>query len=197
MNASEVTVVIPSIPTRVDLRERAVGSVGDQHWAPADVLVPIDYTKRGAAETRNRGLRSVTTEFVAFLDDDDQMLPEHLELLVQEQARTNADVVYPWFVIVGGIDPLDAFGKPFDPDELRRRNYIPITLLARTELLMDIGGFVNHPASVEMDSPATCEDWHTWVRLLDAGATFVHLPKRTWVWWHHGANTGGRPDRWM
>jgi glycosyltransferase involved in cell wall biosynthesis len=193
VNAENVTVVMPSIPTRVDLRERALTSVYDQHWAPHDVIMPIDYTKTGAAATRNRGLRSVETEFVAFLDDDDQMLPVHLKRLLETQAETGADVVYPWFVIVGGIDPLNAFGKPFDPDELRRRNYIPITLLARTEPLMDIGGFVNHPDA----TTATCEDWYTWIRLVDIGATFVHLPERTWVWHHHGNNTGGRSDRWM
>jgi glycosyltransferase involved in cell wall biosynthesis len=192
MTAENVTVVIPSIPPRTELRDRAVGSVGDQIWQPHEVIVPIDYTKQGAAATRNRGLRSVTTEFVAFLDDDDQMLPIHLEHLIRIQERTGADIVYPWFEIVGGEDPLDAFGKPFDADELRKRNYIPITVLARTQLLQDIGGFKNFPGA----QWSTCEDWYTWLRLLDAGATFVHLPEKTWVWHHHGQNTGGRTDKW-
>jgi hypothetical protein len=65
-------------------------------------------------------------------------------------------------------------------------------VLARTQLLQDIGGFKNFPGA----QWSTCEDWYTWLRLLDAGATFVHLPERTWVWNHHGQNTGGRTDKW-
>jgi hypothetical protein len=32
--------------------------------------------------------------------------------------------------------------------------------------------------------------------LLNAGATFYHLPEQTFVWEHHGKNTSGRADRW-
>jgi hypothetical protein len=36
-----------------------------------------------------------------------------------------------------------------------------------------------------------------WLALLDLGATFSHLPERTWRW-HMGdvVHTYGRPDRW-
>jgi hypothetical protein len=66
----------------------------------------------------------VTTEFVAFLDDDDTFMPEHLEKLREAQLDSGADVVYsmpfiPQLAAQGGIDPSGMWGAPFDPDELR------------------------------------------------------------------------------
>jgi hypothetical protein len=97
------------------------------------------------------------------------------------------DVVYPWFDVEGGEDPIGCFGVPFSAAFLRRRNYIPVTVLARTELVRAVGGFQDHPD--ENGDP--CEDWGLWLALLDAGATFGHLPQRTWIW-HMGAGTRGR-----
>jgi Glycosyl transferase family 2 len=61
----------------------------------------------------------VTTEFVAFLDDDDTFMPEHLEKLREAQLDSGADVVYsmpfiPQLAAQGGIDPSGMWGAPFD-----------------------------------------------------------------------------------
>ncbi len=56
--------------------------------------VEYDHEHTGAAATKNRGLAKVTTEWVAFLDDDDQFKPEHLEKLREAQLDSGADVVY-------------------------------------------------------------------------------------------------------
>lgn len=52
----------------------------------------IDYIKlpknAGACNARNIGLQKAIGEFVLFLDDDDELLPRHLELLY-EQYKTN------------------------------------------------------------------------------------------------------------
>jgi glycosyltransferase involved in cell wall biosynthesis len=194
--AEDVTVVIPSIPPRAHMLNRALGSVYLQTLKPHDVIIEIDHDHTGAAATRTRGLMKVETEFVAFLDDDDEFLPNHIERLVREQRRTDADIVYPWFWVEGGHDPLGWYGRVFDAGALRAANYIPITVLARTELCKKVGGFVNHPHFLQYGNPATCEDWNMWLALLDEGARFVHLPVRTWTWHHHGHNTQGCSDRW-
>lgn len=189
--AADITVVIPTIPPRAHLLDRALKSVQAQ-TLPALVAVAVDNDHAGAAATRNAALAQVETPWVAFLDDDDEFLPQHLELLMDCAAAACADMVYPWFTVVGGGDPLGRFGMPFDPDELRQRNYIPVTVLVRTELVREAGGFVN----VHEPPHPTCEDWGLWMRLLDLEARIVHLPERTWIWHHHGKNTGGRSDCW-
>lgn len=191
-----VTVLIPTIPTRTHLLHQALGSVWRQTVQPDAVVIEPDLERTGAAATRNRALERVETEFVAFLDDDDELERNHLEVLLATQKATGADVVYPWFNVVGGHDPLGWFGRPFDPVALRQANYIPITLLARTSLVRQVGGFNNHPLYVNGRTVATCEDWNLWIDLVDIGAKFVHAPERTWKWHHHGRNTQGCGDRW-
>jgi glycosyltransferase involved in cell wall biosynthesis len=190
---SDVTVVIPTIPPRSHLLQRAVASVHDQMVQPKMTVIEYDKNHEGAAVTRNRGLERVETEFVAFLDDDDELLPNHLELCLDEIERTGADLVYPWFITNDMTDPLPgAYGRPFSEKILRAGNYIPVTVVARTESVRRAGGFINMPN----DFGACWEDWGCWLRMVDAGARFVHLPERTWVWNRHEDSTRGDPTRW-
>lgn len=173
-----VSVVIPTIPTRAALLEIALDSVKAQTIPPDAVHVVVDTDGAGPAATRNHGLDFVDTDWVAFLDDDDVLKPNHLRALARYAYLSGADVVYPYFDVVGGVDLIDCFAVPFDPILLRRRNYIPVTVLARTQLVRMVGGFEDHPD----ESGKPCEDWGLWLKLLDHGARFSHLPQRTWVW---------------
>lgn len=184
-----ITVVIPTIPPRKTLLRRAIGSVLGQTLPAAAISVAVDLDKEGSAATRNRALAAASTEFVAFLDDDDQFLPQHLELLASCQAITGADVVYPWPEMVGAGDPRpDRFGKPFDANELRRGSYIPVTSLVRTKLAQ--------AAKFRWRKDTPYDDHAFYLGLLNLNAKFVHLPQRTWLWNVAGQNTSGRPDRW-
>jgi glycosyltransferase involved in cell wall biosynthesis len=157
------------------------------------VSIAVDSTHAGAASTRNDALAGVTTEWAAFLDSDDQWRPHHIGSLLRAAQRTGADVVYPWFTIIpAGQDPWpEREGQPFQPELLAEYNYVPVTVLARTKILHDVGGF-------RPKGPPTnpCDDWGTWDALLDAGATFYHLNERTWFWRWHPGNTSGRGDVW-
>jgi glycosyltransferase involved in cell wall biosynthesis len=83
VGARNVTVAIPSIPGREQLLARALESVAAQTTAPRRILVHTDTERHGAAWTRNRLLRQVRTGWVAWLDDDDELLPNHLEVLIR------------------------------------------------------------------------------------------------------------------
>lgn len=189
-----MAVAIPTIPPRQHLLRRAVASVHAQTVRPTSIEVALDVDHHGAAATRNRALAAATTKWLAFLDDDDEFLPQHLERCLAHAADTGADLVYPWFEVVEGFDPLGWEGRPFNADEMRRYNYVPVTVLVKRELVLDAGGFQNRTDGL---AGATWEDWHLWLALLDLGATFSHLPERTWRW-HMGdvAHTYGRSDRW-
>lgn len=191
-----ITVVIAAIDTRLGLGgllERAVRSAGEaQTFKPARILVQLDADREGAAATRNHALETVDTEWVAFLDDDDELLPDHLKLCGRAARLTAADVVYPGYQPVGGGDPVGCFGIPFDGELLQRRNFIPATTLCRTEAVLAAGGFQPHPD--EHGDP--CEDWGLWLAMHEQGATFYHLPRVTWRWNLAPGSTRGRPDRW-
>lgn len=201
----DVLVVIPTIPGREELLRRAVASIREDISLVTVVgAVETDTDGNGPSITRNRAVvrtleQGIHPKWLAFLDDDDEFHEGHLARLTAHTAGRALDVVYPWFDLsIGGRvnngrDPLGSFGKPFDPEALRENNFIPVTALVRTELFIQVGGFpeVNSEAWPHKD----CEDWGLWLRLLDAGAVFSHLPERTWTWHWHGKNTSGRPDR--
>lgn len=198
-----MTVALPSIPPRAagGMLNRALASVWAQTRLPDAVAVAADTRRAGAPATRDAALGMVETELTAFLDDDDRLFPVHLELLAAELARTGADLVYPWYEVHGGTDPHARWeGVPWDD---ARPHQVPVTFLARTQAIRAAGGFSAAWDPSQGEDPGTDahgnragEDYRLILRLAAAGAKIVHLPARTWVWNHHGANTMGLPSRW-
>lgn len=192
---ADVTVVTPHVPNRVDELARCVASVEAQRMQPLHHLIVTDNDREGSAVVRNRGLNSVTTEWTAFLDDDDELLPHHIRVLYGWALKTGADVLYPECrIVMNGQDVPNTPewagrpGRPFDPDILRQRSFIPVTSLVRTSLAQFVGGFGYGPAS-------TYDDHFFYLKCLDAGAKFLHVPVVTWKWHHHADNSSGRPER--
>jgi glycosyltransferase involved in cell wall biosynthesis len=166
----------------------------------------------GAGPTRNKAWRRASTDYVAFLDDDDELLPEHIEFCLKYATRTHADLVYPWFELVGWdeatperpdplavpvngrlVHPLGvAFGRE-QAAHLRKHAFIPATVLVKRSMLERVGGYPDHD-SEEYDQFNGCEDWALLIRLLDAGARFAHVPQRTWRC-HLGNGLGGKSWR--
>lgn len=214
---NDITVCIATIPPRAKLLRRALASVAEQTLQPATIVVEYDHEHTGAAATKNAAARRASTEWLAFLDDDDQFLPHHLETL-REAVRGRVggwvhhempkpDVVYSipnCPQLPGGRDPHGRYGVPFDADELRRRSYIQTTSLIRADAFHNAGGF-QLPMRYQADGTTPCpyDDWGLWLAMLEQGARFLHVPEVTFIWNHWGrgekgrpGNTSGQPDRW-
>jgi hypothetical protein len=140
----DITVVIPTIYPRSHLLERALRSVEAQTYRAACVLVEVDTDREGPAAVRNRALEKVTTDWVAFLDDDDELYPNHLKLLARFVWATEVDVAYPGYDCTGQ-DKVNCFGVPFNAEFLRQTNYIPVTVLARTDKIRASGRLPTPP----------------------------------------------------
>src|ERR1044072_7605486 len=126
-----VTVVIPTVKNRNRYLRRAVSSVLAQTLQPIKIEIAIDRTHAGSAATRNRALSRVTTPWVAFLDDDDFFLPDHIESCFDAVAEYGAQVVYPGCRVIGPnyeeipLQPQwGRFGQAFDGDLLMKTSYI-------------------------------------------------------------------------
>lgn len=174
---SGVTVITATMPGREALLAEAMASVVEQTLAPADHLITVDYVRRGGARPRNLLAAAVATPWLATLDDDDKLYPQHLERLMA--VADEADVVYSW-CDTSGPDPWTAYNLPFAPEMLRRQSIVSHVALVRTELALDVGGW----------DEGAAWDWRFWVKALDAGARFVQVPEVTWIyrldagWWH-------------
>lgn len=192
-----VSVCIPHIPLRREALGRALLSVHAQTRQPDEIIVRVDTEGQGAAVTRNACWQAATSDYVAFLDDDDEFLPHHLQWCVSVAEKCQADLVYPWFELVGWaeatperpdplatmqdgqlVHPLGVLFGPEQEQHYREYAFIPITCVVRRSALERSGGF---PVPGTEEWPMEdCEDWGGWLRLLDQGARFVHLGKRTW-----------------
>jgi len=213
VRGSDVTVVIPTIRGREDLLARAIRSIDAQVVKPGDVVIEVDERRAGAAATRNAAVERVQTPWIAWLDDDDELLPNHIKVLVRGANTSGADMVYSYAEFVGGRDPLGCWQRihgrdvivpepinvPFNSDALqairRDGNHIPITYLVRTDLVRQVGGFPEGGSdpSITVKHSGDCEDYLLLLRMLDAGAKFHHVcGVRTWRYHIHDANTGGR-----
>lgn len=197
MTNPTVTVLVTSFPprTRSPFLKRALESILNQTRLPDRITLEIDLSDEGARATRSRGLESVTTDYVAFLDDDDELLENHLASCIRHAIDTKSDVVYPGCKVIGPQgqvlphrEEYGRYGKAFDPELLRKKSYIPVTSLVKTDVAKSVGGFTYPKGS-------KYEDWGFYLKLLDAGAKFSHLQEVTWLWHHHGKNTSGRSKK--
>lgn len=208
IKASDVTMVVATIPGREDLVARALKSISAQKVRPGAVVVYNDVERHGASWCRNSALELVKSDWVAWLDDDDELLPNHIKVLVRGANTSGADMVFTYAKFVGGRDPLaciyggtrlipEPINVPWDDDakfSLRRYgNFIPVTYMVKTELVRRVGGFPEPYSMPDVKVSGECEDYLLLLKLLDAGAKFHHVcGVRTWIYNIHDTNTGGR-----
>lgn len=163
-----VTVITASLRARTPLLAEAAASVAAQ-TVPCAHLIGVD-DARGVAEVRNDLVAAASTEWVAFLDDDDLLDPEHLEALLSSTG--SADVVIPHCRFEGPALPAGYCNRPFNRSALRRHGIFPITVLARRQAVLDAGGFALEG----------WDDWVLWNAMADAHCRFTVVPRVTWTY---------------
>jgi glycosyltransferase involved in cell wall biosynthesis len=185
-----VSVVIPAY-NRLDMLVRAVRSALGQTFHALEVLVVDDgsaedvagalagiddprlvvvrhATNRGASAARNTGIERARGEFVAFLDSDDEWLPEKTALQVACFDHADPSIV----MVYTGVKVLPDTEKQ-RTHELPRGDISQAALVAndigttsaamvRRAALQRIGGFD--------ESLPSCQDWDLYIRLAEIGS---------------------------
>jgi hypothetical protein len=186
-----ITALIAAHPQRFGngMLMRALRSVALQSMQPAAIVVVNDLERKGAGFNRQQLLKAVDTEWLAWLDSDDEWDPDHLHKLYQAAVLTDSVFTFSYFKAVG--DPLGHFGRPFDPCN---PHHTTITFLVKTQLALEVG----FPDS-DSGGPYSNEDWAhiTGISKIacERGLKMTHLAERTWTWHHHAANTSGLPTQ--
>jgi glycosyltransferase involved in cell wall biosynthesis len=187
-----VAACIPSIPERFDLLSlRAIPSILNQTEPIDQLCINVDNEGKGAWESRNATMSMAKTDWIAFLDDDDEWLPHHIETLLAAAQENDADVVWGWFDVINGNDPFPQHrGRQFDIND---PHCFTITCMVKRELIISSG------AEFKYDENKTgaweVQDFPFWKSLHDGGAKFHAIEETTWNWHHHHGNTSGLPSR--
>lgn len=157
----------------------------------------IKYIKRPknfGTDTRpkNDGILKAQGEYIAFLDDDCEYRPDHLQALVSELDKQpeNIPLVYGdrWLVDeTKSIGDQLGITSDFNAALLMQRNYIDMSdVLVRKQALYDVGGFDEEYRKYV--------DWNLWVRLNKYGYDFKHVPLILTDYHLHSGMKSNRPE---
>jgi glycosyltransferase involved in cell wall biosynthesis len=128
----------------------------------------------GGGNARNAGIFKSTGEYIAFIDDDDQWLPEKLQIQIAFMEQQHLDLSYcatkksHWSRFAGQV----RFNRPRS-DNLRKAimqdNFIGPTssIIVRRENALAINGF-------DPQLPAL-QDWDFYIRLINQGVRVLGI----------------------
>ena len=207
-NATEplVTVIIAT-RNRCSLLSRALKSVSTQTYRNLEVIVVDDASEddtsravdefrhcfknlewihndepRGGAAARNRGIRNASGEYIAFLDDDDEWLPDKMEKQITIMERDSSiGLTSCWNLRYFSDGIIEKIKRPESVNfsDLLWDNHLGSCSFcaARAGLVKEVGGFD--------ESLVSGQDCDLWLKL--ARVTKIHvIPEYLAAYYEHG-----------
>ena len=208
-----ISVVVPLYNKAAHI-ERALRSIQRQTYEPAEVIVVDDGStdeggkivrqfemkglrlirqdNQGASAARNRGLKDAHMDFVAFLDADDEWLPNHLFILARLIQKFPAQALYSTMHFINDGAALRAPASFYHDEKgfCLVENFFDSfavgfslinssTAVVSRKMALSIGGF---PAGVRRG-----EDIIFWIKLFMT-AGMAHAPIRTAIYHRDALN---------
>jgi glycosyltransferase involved in cell wall biosynthesis len=193
---SKVTTIIPAF-NAAEYIEQAVASALSQQGVDNEVIVIDDgsndqtwdklksfgdrirtsrESNRGPATARNRGAALANSEWLAFLDADDEWLPDKLvnQLSIADEQTGLVYTDRQHFGATGRVgerQPVpETRPKASLFEHLLLENFITTSsVLIRKSCFEQLGGFAKEPEP--------CEDWDLWLRYAIGNGKIAHYPK--------------------
>lgn len=139
--------------------------------------VRLDKNSGSDTLPKNTGIKLARTKYICFVDDDVQLRPNHLEVLVKAMEKDpSLDVAYSDMWIM----PNDEAGiaHDFDTQFLLLRNFIDTSsAIVKRSVLYEVGGFDQ--------TLKKFIDWNLWVRIMKLGKKFKRVPTVTFDYYIH------------
>ncbi len=212
----DVSVIIPTYRAVATI-DRALASVAAQSALPREVividdgsddgtfakvqtwasrlgvskLIAIQENHRGPGATRNRALSESTSEFVAFLDADDEWLPDKLEKSLAILHQTNSSIISHNYTMVCGEKILNInCAKSYRRNKNAfvgyfLRGYVATsTVVAKRSTLVAVGGF-------DPELPSG-QDYELWLITLDSPDARFHIYEEPLTRYHITTNSISR-----
>lgn len=196
-NSKLVTIYIPT-HNRPDLAKRAIQSVLNQSYKCIELIVCDDgsdwdsyeevrslisvvgghYIRidkaSGACAARNVAIKAAKGEYITGLDDDDEMLSEHVAILVENYDSCYSFVCSGYSTVnKGRCKPQRSRHGRIDLSTLLHSNCIGNQVLTETKKMLLVGGF-------DENMPAM-QDYDTWIRLVQYFGDALKLHQYTYL----------------
>ena len=141
-----------------------------------DLFDPVIYKQhgenRGLPAARNSGIRLSSGRLIAYLDDDDLWLPEHLSKLVGLRMRTDCKLVYSDSYFWQEERQFQLLlSEEYSKQNLLGQNLTPCGSILHDKSLFDQAGYFDV-------SLPNHEDYDMWLRMSEF-TDFEHLPEVT------------------
>lgn len=156
-----------------------VGTFGSQEWCDrGDALVDnigymcddiIHAHGETLAQARNLGLEMLDTDWVVFLDADDNLSGNYIKEM--KAAHEPGHLLQP--ATIGNVNgKLDDYPVLIQRADFMRSNYLIIGTAVERSMVQDVGGFR------ELDA---LEDWDLWIRCILAGSSVKRVPAAVYI----------------
>jgi len=196
-NRPLVSVIVPTYDRYASL-SRALESIERQTFQDYEVIVVndggnsvsdvvaefskaklIDHPEnRGLPAARNTALHAAVGKYATYLDDDDEFLPNHLQVLTEKLENSGFQAAYTdcFFAYPDGRKVRE-MSFDFDRDVWLTKNITPcICVMHELGILKGVGYFD--------ESLPNHEDWDMWIR-MSRFYDFVHIPEITAIYYKH------------
>lgn len=186
-----VSVIVPTY-NRPGFLARALASIRAQTFDKYEIIVINDggenvyelcglfglkqyyeHTKnKGLAAARNTGIKKASGAYIAYLDDDDVWLPQHLEELYFFRKKTNCQLVYSDSYFWRDERKFELLlSEEHSKQALLGQNMTPCCSVLHDRILFEMAG--NFDESLEAH-----EDYDMWLRMSQY-TDFAHLAQVT------------------
>lgn len=201
-----VTVIIPTYKRTVDYLSRAVKSVANQTYKNVEIIViddsPDSYEYRssikdymesilndsikyyqneknmGGSLSRNRGIELANGDFISFLDDDDEYMPEKIEKQLKYMLYTNNDLSFSDMIMYSPNGAVVDYREYKDIPAFDNKNLLHYhlmkhmtgtpTFMFKTDKLREIGGF---------EDAKMGQEFYLMLKSIERGLSIGYIPE--------------------
>jgi hypothetical protein len=163
------------------------GFLNDHPSLPTRLLrQPVN---RGLAHSRNTLVEAARGEYLLILDSTGGIYPSTLRRLATSlDADPQATFSYPMVAVFEEDRPVELLSSlPWEPERLKRGNWIDSMALIRRKRLLELGCYETDPRL------AGLEDFDLWCKCAQAGGHGVHVPQ-VLAWHRRSAHPGSGPS---
>ena len=152
------------------------------------ILVKYQDVNTGISGASNEAAKMATGEYIALMDNDDELHPNALYTLAKNINSSSADILYTDEdkIDVNGLHRFPFYKPDWSPDLLQSQMYIGHLFCFRRSLFEEVGGF----------DPAFngAQDYDLAFRLTEKSSHILHIPKVMYSWREIPTSTAADPS---